>query len=64
MEIYLKGYALYGFDQQRVFGARYMVGNTAASQEHKKHDESNMKYGGNALAKNKRKFRFPIVFYQ
>lgn len=51
MRIYLRSSALYGFNWQRAFGARYMAKNHATSQEHQKHDESNMKHKRNALAK-------------
>lgn len=51
MQIYLRHCVLYGFDWQRAFGARYKAENSIASQEHQKHDESNIKYRDNLLAK-------------
>lgn len=39
MQTYLRSYSLYSFNQQRAFGARYIVKNCSISQKHKKHNE-------------------------
>ena len=51
MQIHMEGCCLYGFDQQKVFGARYMAKNPPISQEHKKYDDNNMEHRGNAVTK-------------
>lgn len=51
MQIYWRGYNLYGFDWKRVSGAKYIVKNSPVSQEYKNYDKNNMEYKDNALAK-------------
>lgn len=51
MQIYLKGFILYGFYWQRAFGDRYMAKNPITSQEYQKHDENNIEHRRNILIK-------------
>ena len=42
MRVYLGSNHMYGFDKQRTFRAGYIAGSSGLSQEHRKHDESNI----------------------
>ena len=44
MQTYLEGYGLYGFNNQKTSGARYMAENSPASWEYQKHNKSNVEY--------------------
>ena len=52
MQIYLGGCSLYGFDRQKVFGARYKARKLLASREHGKYDENNVEHRGNLTTKS------------
>ena len=52
MRIYMESCCLYSLDRRRAFSVRYMVENPLASQEHRKHDENNVKHGDNVATKS------------
>lgn len=52
MQIYLEGCCLYGFNQQKAFGARYMAGNLSISRDYRKNNENDIKYNDNMVIKS------------
>ena len=52
MQIYLRGYCLYGFNRQKAIGAKYMDKNLWASQKRRKDDEKNIEHKGNMTTKS------------
>ena len=64
MQIYLEGCALYGFNRQKTFGAGYMAENPASSQEHQRHDESNVEHKANLSVKSWQEVKLLIVSHR
>lgn len=62
MQIYWKNYILYNVNWQKTFEARYIAKNLITSQEYKKHNENNIKYKSNILAKSKWKVKLFLFF--
>lgn len=60
MQIYLSGCCLYDFDQQKVFGARYMAKIPSEGQEHSKQSEINVEYRGNMATKRYQEAGLPV----
>lgn len=53
---------IYIFNQQKIFGARYIIEDLYIIQEEGKYDENNLKYRGNATTKNWQEARLFITF--
>lgn len=51
-----------GFDKQKIFRARYMVGNSRSSWEYRRHNKKNMGQENLLMVKNKWDKNYCIVF--
>lgn len=50
--MYLERWCIYGFDEQKIFEARYMAGNLLTCRMHRKYNKKNVELEGNTVKKS------------